>query len=61
MFPDAANAIEDQKAEFQKTTGTAPKSNRNSMADRLSTFAPPSISAPQDDDVVQQQQSQHKK
>nr|POE93269.1 protein vts1 [Quercus suber] len=40
MFPDAANAIEDQKAEFQKTTGTAPKSNRNSAAgDRSSIFA----------------------
>ncbi|KAK5113488.1 hypothetical protein LTR62_003357 [Meristemomyces frigidus] len=39
MFPDAANAIEDQKAEFQKTTGTAPKSNRNStIGERLSTF-----------------------
>ena len=37
MFPDAANAIEDQKAEFQKTTGNAPKSNRNSaIGDRSS-------------------------
>ncbi|KAK4549236.1 Flap-structured DNA-binding and RNA-binding protein [Oleoguttula mirabilis] len=41
MFPDAANAIEDQKAEFQKTTGTLPKSNRNSaVGDRSSVFAP---------------------
>nr|POE99334.1 protein vts1 [Quercus suber] len=40
MFPDAANAIEDQKAEFQKTTGTAPKSNRSSaVGDRSSIFA----------------------
>lgn len=39
MFPDAANAIEDQKAEFQKQTGTAPRSNRNSTAgDRSSAF-----------------------
>jgi len=37
MFPDAASAIEDQKAEFQKTTGNAPKSNRNStIGDRNS-------------------------
>ncbi|KAI7680354.1 hypothetical protein KC353_g22088, partial [Hortaea werneckii] len=43
MFPDAANAIEDQKAEFQKTTGTAPKSNRNSaIGDRSSSFLAPS-------------------
>ncbi|TKA61768.1 hypothetical protein B0A55_12056, partial [Friedmanniomyces simplex] len=48
MFPDAANAIEDQKAEFQKSTGTAPKSNRNSMADRLS-FAAPTISGPEEE------------
>ncbi|WPG97416.1 protein vts1 [Acrodontium crateriforme] len=49
MFPDAANAIEDQKAEFQKTTGTAPKSNRNSaVGDRSSMFAP-TISGPDDD------------
>lgn len=39
MFPDAANAIEDQKAEFQKTTGAAPKSTRNSVVgDRMSSF-----------------------
>ncbi|TKA27947.1 Protein vts1 [Salinomyces thailandicus] len=44
MFPDAANAIEDQKAEFQKTTGTAPKSNRNSaVGDRSSSFLAPSL------------------
>ncbi|OQO08102.1 hypothetical protein B0A48_06896 [Cryoendolithus antarcticus] len=42
MFPDAANAIEDQKAEFEKTTGTIPKSNRNStIGDRSSMFMPP--------------------
>jgi len=50
MFPDAANAIEDQKAEFQKTTGTAPKSNRNSAAgDRASFPTAPTISGPSDD------------
>lgn len=50
MFPDAANAIEDQKAEFQKTTGTAPKSNRNSAAgDRTSFPVAPTISGPSDD------------
>ncbi|KAK3642057.1 Flap-structured DNA-binding and RNA-binding protein [Elasticomyces elasticus] len=48
MFPDAANAIDSQKAEFQKSTGTAPKSNRNSMADRLS-FAAPTISGPEEE------------
>ncbi|KAK3708155.1 Flap-structured DNA-binding and RNA-binding protein [Vermiconidia calcicola] len=38
MFPDAANAIQDQKAEFEKTTGVAPKSSRNSamVGDRVS-------------------------
>jgi hypothetical protein len=41
MFPDAANAIEDQKAEFQKTTGTAPKSNRNSAVGDRSSFLSP--------------------
>ncbi|KAK4556327.1 Flap-structured DNA-binding and RNA-binding protein [Recurvomyces mirabilis] len=41
MFPDAANAIEDQKAEFQKTTGTAPKSNRNSTIGERLSFASP--------------------
>ena len=42
MFPDAANAIEDQKAEFEKTTGVAPTSSRNSAAvgDRVSLVAP---------------------
>lgn len=43
MFPDAANAIEDQKAEFHKTTGTLPKSNRNStIGDRSSQYMPQS-------------------
>ena len=43
MFPDAANAIQDQKAEFEKTTGVAPQSNRNSkVGDRgsISLAAP---------------------
>lgn len=49
MFPDAANAIEDQKAEFQKTTGNAPKSNRNSaVGDRSSQYMP-TISAPEEE------------
>lgn len=49
MFPDAANAIEDQKAEFQKTTGNAPKSNRNSaVGDRGSQYMP-TISAPDEE------------
>lgn len=50
MFPDAANAIQDQKAEFEKTTGVAPVSNRNSAAvgDRSSVVAP-SISAPDEE------------
>ncbi|QIX00599.1 hypothetical protein AMS68_006116 [Peltaster fructicola] len=51
MFPDAANAIEDQKAEFQKTTGTAPISNRNSaVGDRSSAFMAPGLSSTLDDD-----------
>ncbi|KAF2169635.1 hypothetical protein M409DRAFT_20048 [Zasmidium cellare ATCC 36951] len=49
MFPDAANAIEDQKAEFQKTTGNAPKSNRSSaVGDRSSQYMP-TISAPEEE------------
>lgn len=44
MFPDAANAIQDQKAEFEKTTGVAPKSTRNSATgDRSSLAAPISV------------------
>ncbi|KAK3055776.1 Flap-structured DNA-binding and RNA-binding protein [Extremus antarcticus] len=44
MFPDAANAIEDQKAEFEKTTGVAPQSNRNSaVGDRASQYMAPPI------------------
>jgi hypothetical protein len=47
MFPDAANAIEDQKAEFEKTTGVAPTSNRNSaVGDRSSQYTGPGLSAP---------------
>ncbi|KAL1583297.1 hypothetical protein WHR41_07907 [Cladosporium halotolerans] len=53
MFPDAANAIEDQKAEFQKTTGTAPKSNRNSAVGDRSSFLGPSISAPEEESQQQ--------
>lgn len=49
MFPDAANAIEDQKAEFQKTTGNVPKSNRSSaVGDRSSQYMP-TISAPEEE------------
>ncbi|EMD00289.1 hypothetical protein BAUCODRAFT_30765 [Baudoinia panamericana UAMH 10762] len=49
MFPDAANAIEDQKAEFQKTTGTAPpKSNRNSTIGERLSLAAPTISTPEE-------------
>ena len=50
MFPDAANAIQDQKAEFEKTTGVPAKSNRNSAAgDRSSSVLAPTISGPEDD------------
>ncbi|KAK5173086.1 Flap-structured DNA-binding and RNA-binding protein [Saxophila tyrrhenica] len=58
MFPDAANAIEDQKAEFEKTTGLAPTSNRNSAAvgDRSSQYMAPSLSAPGEEG-----QGQHKR
>lgn len=49
MFPDAANAIQDQKAEFEKTTGVAPVSNRNSAAGDRSSVVAPTISAPDDD------------
>lgn len=49
MFPDAANAIENQKEEFQKTTGNVPKSNRNSaVGDRSSQYMP-TISAPEEE------------
>ena len=41
MFPDAANAIQDQKADFEKITGLQPKSSRNSaVGDRSSMLAP---------------------
>jgi hypothetical protein len=56
MFPDAANAIEDQKAEFQKTTGTAPISNRNSTVGDRSSFMGPSVSA-QEEDAQQQKKN----
>ncbi|KAF2768793.1 SAM domain protein [Teratosphaeria nubilosa] len=48
MFPDAANAIEDQKAEFQKTTGTVPHSSRNSAVGERGSYAAPTISTPED-------------
>lgn len=44
MFPDAANAIQDHKAEFEKMTGVAPKSTRNSaVGDRSSSMLAPSV------------------
>ena len=48
MFPDAANAIHDQKAEFEKTTGFAPKSNRNSAVGDRSSLVAPTIAEPED-------------
>ncbi|KAF2198573.1 hypothetical protein GQ43DRAFT_434159 [Delitschia confertaspora ATCC 74209] len=49
MFPDAAAAIERQKAEFHETTGIqAPASNRNSTVGARSSFIAPRISAPED-------------
>jgi len=49
MFPDAANAIEDQKAEFQKTTGSVPKTNRNSSIGDRSSFIASNLSGQEDD------------
>ena len=49
MFPDAANAIQDQKAEFEKTTGVAPQSNRNSKVGDRGSLAAPAISAPEEE------------
>ena len=44
MFPDAANAIQDHKTEFEKMTGMAPKSTRNSaVGDRSSSMLAPSV------------------
>ena len=45
MFPDAAAAIAQKKAEYQQQTGNLPPSNRNSTAERNSLIAP-TISAP---------------
>jgi hypothetical protein len=45
MFPDAAAAIAQQKADYAQQTGNAPPSNRNSTIDRTS-LAAPTISAP---------------
>ena len=47
MFPDAAAAIAQQKAEYAQQTGNAPPSNRNSTIDRTSLVAP-TISAPRE-------------
>jgi SAM domain (Sterile alpha motif) len=47
MFPDAAAAIAQQKAEYAQQTGNAPPSNRNSTIDRTS-LAAPTISAPRE-------------
>ena len=47
MFPDAAAAIAQQKAEYAQQTGNAPPSNRNSTIDRTS-MAGPSINAPRE-------------
>jgi len=49
MFPDAAAAIAQQKAEYAQQTGNAPPSNRNStvLGDR-SSLVTPTISAPRE-------------
>ena len=47
MFPDAAAAIAQQKAEYAQQTGNAPPSNRNSTIERGS-LAAPTISAPRE-------------
>ena len=47
MFPDAAAAIAQQKAEYAQQTGNAPPSNRNSTIDRTS-YVQPTISAPRE-------------
>ncbi|RMZ79943.1 hypothetical protein DV738_g2986, partial [Chaetothyriales sp. CBS 135597] len=47
MFPDAAAAIAQQKAEYAQQTGNAPPSNRNSTIDRTSLVAP-AIQTPRD-------------
>ena len=47
MFPDAAAAIAQKKAEYQQATGNAAPPNRNSAyGDRASYVGPPTISAP---------------
>ncbi|CAJ2506906.1 Uu.00g080920.m01.CDS01 [Anthostomella pinea] len=47
MFPDAAAAIETEKAKFTQQTGNQPPSNRNSAAvDVRSSLAAPTISGP---------------
>jgi len=57
MFPDAANAIARQKADFTREMGVAPQSARNSIiGDRSSLLAPP-ISAPEDGRKENQQPS----
>lgn len=47
MFPDAAAAIAQQKAEYAQQTGNVPPSNRNSTIERGS-LAAPTISAPRE-------------
>ena len=47
MFPDAAAAIAQQKAEYAQRTGNEPPSNRNSTIDRTSMIAP-TIQAPRE-------------
>ena len=47
MFPDAAAAIAQQRAEYAQQTGNAALSNRNSTVDRSSLVAP-TIHAPRD-------------
>ena len=46
MFPDAAAAIAQQKAEYTNVTGTAPPSVRNSVIGDRSSLALPTISSP---------------
>ena len=48
MFPDAAAAIAQQKAEYAQQTGNAPPSNRSSTIDRSSLIVPPIIQAPRE-------------
>ncbi|KAK0646474.1 hypothetical protein B0T16DRAFT_328153 [Cercophora newfieldiana] len=50
MFPDAAAAINTEKAKFTQQTGNPPTSARNSLAvDNRNSLVAPTISAPKDD------------